>query len=474
MSKENENIFQNGYDDGFGLHNVGPGVLRASNREVIKKVADHYGPRCGHIPDHHALRTGVIVYNTSETIQRQLDYLNKLTGRKFEQISIEDFSTNSGLVVPYINDEATENYLKERGAKVWGLPSEMVNKLKNKAESHIWMREAHIDGIELPYFEISDVSGAARAGERVLRKTEELYAKVGMRSQYQLGVMMRAAESDGNYGACMVYQDEGGKIHVVPDGDPSFAITEIGWKKAFEKARIHLESTMNVEKENRVVISRLIDLADSPGLSVFVVDGEVYPLGWNGQAHPEGGTACIGTSSYVPTTSLTERILREEAENSFNAFAALLKKTAESLKIDFKSVRGAANMDLMISGPQELELQKRLGINIPIYVAEVNPRLTNLTDALMLALWIEKKPITFKNLKSRLASGLQTVDRFKFPKDFEVEKMRDKIIKLDSKLQKEGTRIIVRMPDNPMGLILIGDTNLAQKKLDNLQKEIKL
>ena len=35
---------------GVGFHNVGSGVLRASNEALVKQVERHYGERCGHLP----------------------------------------------------------------------------------------------------------------------------------------------------------------------------------------------------------------------------------------------------------------------------------------------------------------------------------------------------------------------------------------------------------------------------------------
>lgn len=116
MSIEGE-IFEDRPKEGFGLHNVGPGVLRASDPGVIEMVANHYGPRCGHVPSQAEGRTGFIVYQATELIEGQLEYLRKITGRKFEQVDLSTFKTPGGLVVPYINDPATEKMLQERGAR---------------------------------------------------------------------------------------------------------------------------------------------------------------------------------------------------------------------------------------------------------------------------------------------------------------------------------------------------------------------
>jgi len=62
---------------GVGYHNVGTGVLRASNKATIDYVEDHYGQRCGHLPL-DAQRVCVLVHTHSEENASHLKYLRQL------------------------------------------------------------------------------------------------------------------------------------------------------------------------------------------------------------------------------------------------------------------------------------------------------------------------------------------------------------------------------------------------------------
>ena len=57
---------------GIGFHNVGTGVLRASDTATIEYVEAQYGQRCGHIPL-DAEETGVLVEARTTDIQTHLD-----------------------------------------------------------------------------------------------------------------------------------------------------------------------------------------------------------------------------------------------------------------------------------------------------------------------------------------------------------------------------------------------------------------
>src|SRR5207253_8734636 len=57
---------------GVGFHNVGSGVLRASNEALVKRVERHYGARCGHLPlDAGNVRVLVVQHTTD--IRTQID-----------------------------------------------------------------------------------------------------------------------------------------------------------------------------------------------------------------------------------------------------------------------------------------------------------------------------------------------------------------------------------------------------------------
>src|SRR5690242_6069421 len=97
----------------------------------------------------------------------------------------------------------------------------------------------------------------------------------------------------------------------------------------------HLESTMNVQKEARIVISRYIDFADSPGMSVVIMENQVESLGWNGQLQKPVSKACIGTCTYVPRNQYMQRMQQTYEEQTAAFFEAILRSTAQYCGIEF-------------------------------------------------------------------------------------------------------------------------------------------
>src|SRR5439155_12313838 len=204
------------------------------------------------------------------------------------------------LVLHYINVTKTEAYISdELGAQIWGLPGQMTHVLKNKALFYQLAGELAEESFRPPDYAIVDVQNVAKEAEAFLRKVERIYKEAGVAQMYPLGVVLRAAESDGNYGCCLVYE-KAGAIVVVQNGDAEDAHTYSYWHDALTQAQENLMVTMSPPKETRVVVSRFLDLADSPGMSVVIIDGQVESLHWNGQYQKPGSTACIGTSTYIP------------------------------------------------------------------------------------------------------------------------------------------------------------------------------
>jgi hypothetical protein len=275
---------------GVGFHNVGnEGVLRASNETMIKYVQHYYGERCGHLPlDARNIRA-VVSLPTAE-IRAQMTYLSTLFGKDVTPTTFDELKMEKGktpelvpLVVPYINVPEIETRLQnELGAESWGLPGKMTHVLKNKASFYQMVDEFGLEGFYPPDYTIASIYEVAREAERFLRRVEDVYKKAGVAEAYPLGVMLRAAEEDGNYGCCLAYENAGGII-VVQDGDADHAQYYTQWQEALAVSQTHLATTMNVQREARVVISRYIDFVDSPGMSVVIMENRVESLGWNGQ-----------------------------------------------------------------------------------------------------------------------------------------------------------------------------------------------
>src|SRR5579859_3723239 len=221
---------------GVGFHNVGSGgVLRASNTEVVKNVEAHYGARCGHIPL-NAERTCVLVHAHTADIQAHLEYLSQLVGKEIQAITADELRreqslASPALVVPYINVPEAEQQIQDYlGAESWGLPGQMVTVLKNKAHFHQLLDELDLDGFCVPDYRIVHVADLLNEALHFLATIEQMLKKAAL-SQYPLGMMLRTAESDGNYGCCMLYEKSGHVILVPSAGVKSTSYST--WHEAF-------------------------------------------------------------------------------------------------------------------------------------------------------------------------------------------------------------------------------------------------
>src|SRR5260370_38120630 len=88
----------------------------------------------------------------------------------------------------------------------------MNHVLKNKASFYQLVDEFGLEGFYPPDYTIASIYEVAREAERFLRRVEDVYKKAGVAEAYPLGVMLRAAEEDGNYGGCVAYENAGGRI----------------------------------------------------------------------------------------------------------------------------------------------------------------------------------------------------------------------------------------------------------------------
>jgi hypothetical protein len=460
---------------GVGFHNVGEqGVLRASNETMVKKVQHYYGERCGHLPL-NARNIRALVDFPSADIRAQMAYLSALFGKDVLPVTFDELKQEEQrapelvpLVVPYINLPELETRLhNELGAETWGLPGTMTDALKNKASFYQLADEFALQGFYPPDYSIANIFDVAREAERFLLQVEEIYKTTGVAGTYPLGVMLRAAEEDGNYGCCLVYEDAEG-IVVVQDGDADHARYYRHWQEALANSQEHLLTTMNVQKEMRVVISRYIDFADSPGVSVVIMDDRVESLGWNSQLQKPGSKACVGTSTYIPNTAYMQRMQQAYEERTTAFFEALLRSTAQKCGIDFASIRGVANLDIMIPGELEKRLQRERKQPEGNYLAECNPRWTNYTDAIMTVLGANRKEQTIYHMQEVIQAGICTIDKHPLPEGIDSQRVRACLAERDAVLKQDGTRIICRMAKNPMGLIFAGDVARAQQEVNDM------
>jgi hypothetical protein len=475
MDKRNEPLFQQ-VDIGIGYHNVGrTGLLPASDEATQAYIEKLYGQRCGHIPM-NAEQVGVLVENPTDVVYSQLEYLSTLCGRKLEAFTSEDIKQatqqKTALIVPYVNMPISQQLITEElKGTYWGLPGAMTYALKNKAEFYKLIDEIGSEQFVQPDYRTVSIEQVAAEGLKFLQTINELYTTANVNNDYPVGLMMRFAESDGNYGCALAYEANG-TIIVVPNGSGDKAQTFSKWEDALVYSQNVVAGTMNPEKEARVVISRYIDHLDSPGMSLVLMEGYVQSLLWNGQLQKEGSKACVGTSSYVPKTKLLAKIRDESEAETAEIFSTFLKQTAANLGINFESIRGLANVDILIPTEMEKKVQEKLGRKNKFYFAECNARWTNYTDAIMAMVSIQRKEQTIASMQEIIAEGIYTIDKYALPKELEPALVREKIFEKDQMLQKQGIRIIVRMTNSPMGLILAGDVTQAEDEVDNLIKQL--
>ncbi|GCE31417.1 hypothetical protein KDA_69010 [Dictyobacter alpinus] len=460
---------------GVGFHNVGSGVLRASHSSIIHKIEAHYGERCGHIPL-NAEKLRILVTEHNQDITTQTAYLSALFKKELKAITAEELrqeqqADTSTLVVPYINTPESQKFIQnEQAANSWGIPAAMVNLLKNKADFYSWLDTFELQNFQTPDYQIAQIEQLPQQALAFLKTIEAIITTAGLPS-YPPGLMLRAAESDGNYGCCLLYTI-GKRIILVPNGEQTAAMFYTDWSQALEDAQKILLDTMDVEKESRIVMSRYLDLSDSPGMSVVIIDGQIESLRWNGQLQAEGSKACIGTSSYQPKNATIARMQAEYESQTLACFEQVLKRTAQHFNIDFQSIRGVANIDIMLPSSLEEELQKRRGQQASLYIAECNPRWTNYTDAILSVIGANQQTASIQNMRNTIQQRIQAIDKYYFPPHIHQATLRERIAEKDEQLKASGTRIICRMAKHPMGIIFAGNIEQAQQELTTIIEKL--
>src|SRR5947209_1606546 len=172
---------------GAGFHNVGSGVLRASNKAIIKQVEAHYGERCGHIPL-QAKNVRVLVEYHTPDIETQMHYLSQLFGKDVRAVTSDEFINeekafpgNKPLIVPYVNVPETEQRVQnDLHAESWGLPGKMTHMLKNKAEFYRLADEFGSDDFRTPDYRVSEVEHLTTDALDFLKEIEDIYHKAGL------------------------------------------------------------------------------------------------------------------------------------------------------------------------------------------------------------------------------------------------------------------------------------------------------
>jgi hypothetical protein len=462
-SQHELSLFGNSYDVGIGWHNIGT-VLRGAKSSVSESVANHYGQRCGHIPPGE--KVGILVPETTPVIRAQIEYLSHVTHQQIAIYTLSDPLPSGALVAPYINTQSTAEFIREKGARDWGLHPVLVEALKNKAAFHELVTNLAIHGVTVPEHTICDVQELQTACLKLAKDTHDSYTAVGCHNIYPVGLMIRAAESDGNYGGCSLKHNLTRNSVIFTSESESTELAS--WQDAIAKAHSYIEDSIDRNKEPRVVVSRLIDKLDSPGVSLMIQNGRMEHLGWNGQVVEPGGTACIGTGSYSPNSPELIKIHSQAEAESVEGLYRFLIATSRYLGIPIDQITGMVNFDLMIPGPMEQKYQQRLGNKAQILLAECNPRWTNYSDALALVAHALNFSLTTEGMRQVRDLGVLTQDKFKgnIREGVTVDQIRDTTLKVDRDLSRTGSRVILRMavPKTP-GFVIAGDTHHAQTQL---------
>ncbi|MBU0569164.1 hypothetical protein KKB40_00090 [Patescibacteria group bacterium] len=459
MSSEHCNIFKtNGSVNGYGFHNVGRGgVLRASDAGVQDYVDQHYGLRCGHIPSLPG-SIGVLHPNPDSRVKQHLAYISDVIGQPVEILNLGQAQKlgKESLIVPYINTPDVKAQVNGGGANVWGLPPQMVDRLKRKALSREDVLNGKLPNFSAPESTITTIDDFVPATKSLLSETVKLYSMTDLLNSYPLGIIVQASECDGGYGN-VVFNLESNFVTMTPHGDLKLKEYHESWEDALESGKNHLRKSMNVGEDDKVVISRLVDVEDTPGLSVLIMDDKTFSLGFNNQIISKAGGSCIGTGSYHPKTRYMQGNWQQLQELTERSFEIYLREVALAERIDFKTITGIVNIDVLVPGSLERELLKRRGKNPSTpYSTEFNPRWTNWTDALAISARMINYPHSVAGLKQTIVHGVVAIDKQPVNSSMLTDEIYEKVIAIDTQAQKSGSRVFLRMPDKPAGIIYVG------------------
>jgi hypothetical protein len=426
--------------------------------------------------------------NALEAAKGQVNHLNRLRHKDHPRIKVFDRQAlikakekGKVLVVPYLNTSREEEALKELGVEIFGLPGVMTDVLKNKVEAHEEVSEYDSKDFRVVEgYKVIDVNETVPAAQTFLTEIEQEYRDLGLYERYKeknaIGVVLRAAEADGGYGSCIIFQKNGGWVFT-RDGQKGGNQTFTTYEEALQEAQTYLKSTMNEELENRILMSRMIDKVDSPGLSLMIADNHVISLGWNNQSQPDARSACVGTTDYKPKGDYCRQIQQEFEKKTVDEYEKFLRWLATknaTNNVDFSKIRAFVNVDFMIPSELEFTFQEAQAtkqgkdFNPYLPIAEFNPRLTDYSDAVV------GGPLFFGGLQTPAAmldlvkNGLHTYLRYTLPQGVDPRAVRDEIGKLQKNRNTNDKNLVVtRMAPKPveesedhgeaMSIIIYGD-----------------
>lgn len=270
----------------------------------------------------------------------------------------------------------------------FGLPSKIAELVKDKQQFHEFMKEFFPTLI--PRFDV--LIGTDLIDDRiqspieiVMLQTAELIEEArafGLNMEgYRNGVVLRKILSDGGFGTLIVRQKlDGHGYEVIGD-------------KQLEAHSIHELMEQVITPNSQYLMTRLLELDASPGISCMVRNGELFVLPLNSQIQDESGAA-IGTKTLgLFSDDLHDIEFRHQHEELIQAFAVQIFDRVLSMCEDRTTINAMINLDFMVTSEREQKLYTLVRNSPSLFkhmwhlisqryqVAEMNPRMTNLTSA---------------------------------------------------------------------------------------------
>jgi hypothetical protein len=244
---------------------------------------------------------------------------------------------------------------------------------------------------------------------------------------YRNGVVLRKILSDGGFGTLIVRQRLNAEGYEV-----------IGDRQVYDVNLHHLLKRI-LDREPQYLMTRLLELEASPGISCLVENGELHPLPLNGQIQDESGAA-VGTRTLGLSAEDSRDIcFRQEHEDIIQALAHQIFDKVLAMCPNRSEVNALINLDFMVTTEREQKLYTLVQdspalrthfwhlVSSRYQVAETNPRMTNLTSAANGVLTILGASHTIENYRRLLASngdlGLANYDSryLKLPSDMTLD-----------------------------------------------------
>ena len=399
----------------IGHHNVSD-LLESLSLEQRAYYSRKYDQRA---PEQVATREGVIMTweRPAEATLRHMRYRAELTGQTYYVASPEGvcdlydapialpelLAGRSLRIVPYFPSYGINTLVARTIPGIlpsqrrdFGLPAEIAEMVKDKAQFHHLMH-AHFPTL-IPRFEVltgADLIGSGLKNQHelspieiVMVQTAELIREARSHDLhmegYRNGVVLRKILSDGGFGTLIVRE------RLENDGSVGYEV--IGDQRLQNRNLFQLMLAV-LEPTSQYLMTRLLELDASPGISCVVEAGQLFPLPLNGQIQDESGAA-VGTKTLgLSAADAPDISFREQHEDIIQALALPIFDRVLSLCPDRAAVNGLINLDFMVTTEREQKLFT-LVENTPFLrehfwhlvssryqVAEMNPRMTNLTSA---------------------------------------------------------------------------------------------